>query len=84
MTLQRTAAPALSTRHNAAAVARARASLGGLCGLCVLVCVTIVSADTLVLRDGNRVEGTIIAMRDGVIEFEARRGFLGRERMRVE
>jgi hypothetical protein len=54
---QRTPAP-LSTRQNRAAVTRARTSLGGLCGLCVLVCVTIVSADTLVLRDGNRVEGT--------------------------
>ena len=57
---------------------------GGLSGLCVLVCVAIVSADTLVLRDGNRVEGTVIAMRDGVIEFEARRGVLGRERMRID
>jgi hypothetical protein len=75
MRSQRTAA-APSTRHNRV--------LGGLCGLCVLVCVTIVSADTLVLRDGSRVEGTIVGMRDGVIEFEARRGFLGRERMRVE
>jgi hypothetical protein len=80
---QRTPAP-LSTRQNRAADTRARTSLGSLCGLCVLVCVTVVSADTLVLRDGNRIEGTIIAMRDGVIEFEARRGFLGRERMRVE
>lgn len=57
---------------------------GGLSGLCVLASITVLSADTLVLRDGNRVEGTIIAMRDGVIEFEARRGFSGRERMRVE
>ena len=81
---QRTAVPALSKRQNGGSITRARTSLGGLCSLCVLVCVTIVSADTLVLRDGNRVEGTVIAMRDGVIEFEARRGFLGRERMRVE
>src|SRR5215475_9829523 len=84
MTPQHTASPALSAGQNAASVMRARTSLGGLCSLCVLVCVTIVSADTLVLRDGSRVEGTVIAMRDGVIEFETRRGFLGRERMRVE
>jgi hypothetical protein len=50
-----------------------------------LVGLTIVArADTLVLRDGNRVEGTVVSIRDGIVEFEARRGFLGRERVRVE
>jgi len=46
----------------------------------------IVGADTLVLRDGNRVEGNVVSVRDGVIEFDARgRGFFGaRERMRVD
>jgi hypothetical protein len=43
-----------------------------------------VSADTLVMRDGRRVQGELIGMRDGVIEFEGRRGFAGRERIRVD
>lgn len=43
-----------------------------------------VSADTLVLRDGRRVQGELIAVRDGVVEFEGQRGlFGGRERIRV-
>lgn len=43
-------------------------------------------ADTLVLRDGRRIDGEVIGMRDGVIEFEARRGglFGSRERTRVD
>jgi hypothetical protein len=32
-------------------------------------------ADVLVLRDGSRVQGELIAVRGGVIEFEERRGF---------
>ena len=43
----------------------------------------IVSADTLVLRDGRRVRGDLIGVRDGVVEFEGQRGFFGRERMRI-
>lgn len=44
-----------------------------------------VSADTLVLRDGRRVQGELIGVRDGVVEFEGQRGFLGgRERIRVD
>ena len=44
-----------------------------------------VSADTLVLRDGRRVQGELIGVRDGVIEFEGQRGFLGgRERLRID
>jgi hypothetical protein len=43
------------------------------------------SADTLVLRDGRRVQGELIAVRNGVIEFEGQRGlFGGRERIRVD
>ena len=30
-------------------------------------------ADTLVLRDGRRVQGELVAVRDGVIEFEGQR-----------
>lgn len=32
-------------------------------------------ADTLYLRDGTRVQGELIAVRNGIIEFEERRGF---------
>lgn len=45
----------------------------------------MLSADTLVLRDGRRVQGELIAVRDGVIEFEGQRGlFGGRDRIRVD
>lgn len=42
-------------------------------------------ADTLVLRDGRRLNGTLLSIRDGLIEFEAQRsGRLGgRERVRL-
>jgi hypothetical protein len=43
-----------------------------------------VSADTLVLRDGRRVQGEVIAMRNGTIEFDVQRGLFGRDRVRVE
>ena len=36
------------------------------------------SADTLVLRDGRRVEGELIGFRDGMIEFDGQRRFGGR------
>lgn len=44
------------------------------------------SADTIVLRDGRRVSGTLLAVRDGIIEFEGQRGgvFSGRERLRID
>src|SRR5258706_13173849 len=44
-----------------------------------------ISADTLVLRDGRRVQGQLIGVRDGVVEFDGQRGgfFGGRERVRV-
>lgn len=32
------------------------------------------AADTLVLRDGSRIQGELLSMRNGVIEFEERRG----------
>ena len=43
-----------------------------------------VQADTLVLRDGRRVQGELVAVRDGVIEFEGQRGLFGRERQRFD
>lgn len=42
------------------------------------------SADTLVLRDGRRVEGELIGVRNGMIEFESQRLFGGRERLRID
>ena len=51
-----------------------------------LLCLTVVAtADTLVLRDGRRVQGELIAVRNGVVEFEQRRGFFGgADRVRVD
>lgn len=36
-----------------------------------------VEADTLILRDGRRVQGVLLGMRNGVIEFREARGVLG-------
>ena len=51
--------------------------------LCVALTV-VVRADTLVMKDGQRVDGRLVTVRDGVIEFEARRGFFKTERLRVD
>ena len=45
--------------------------------------VTLV-ADTLVLRNGTRVEGQLIAVRNDVIEFQERRGFGGGRRVQFD
>ena len=49
----------------------------------VVLCAAIVSADTLVLRNGTRVSGRLVAVRNGVIEFEEDRGF-GSRTIRVD
>jgi hypothetical protein len=41
-------------------------------------------ADTLVLRNGTRVEGQLVAVRNDVIEFEERRGFGGGRRVQFD
>jgi len=41
-------------------------------------------ADTLYLRDGTRVQGELIAFRNGTIEFEERRGFGGGRTLRLD
>jgi hypothetical protein len=41
-------------------------------------------ADTLYLRDGTRVSGELIAIRNGQIEFEERRGFGGGRTLRID
>jgi hypothetical protein len=50
----------------------------------VLLGGVVLQADTLVLRDGRRVQGDLVAVRDGTIEFDAQRGLFGRERMRID
>ena len=52
-------------------------------GACCAALPVVVRADVLVLRQGPRVDGQLISVRDGVVEFEAR-GRGGRERMRVD
>jgi len=39
-------------------------------GLCVVSLATVVSADTLVLRDGSRIEGTVLAIAGRTITFQ--------------
>jgi hypothetical protein len=41
-------------------------------------------ADTLYLRDGSRVQGELVAVRNGTIEFEERRGFGGGRTLRFD
>lgn len=41
-------------------------------------------ADTLVLRNGQRVRGEVLSMRGGTIEFEEQSGFGGRRTIRVD
>jgi hypothetical protein len=55
------------------------------CAVLVLGSV-VLEADTLTLRDGRRLQGILLSVRDGVIEFDAQRSsFLGgRERVRLD
>jgi hypothetical protein len=46
-------------------------------GIMVLVFSTGLQADILVLRDGSRIQGELVAVRNGTIEFEERRSFGG-------
>ena len=50
--------------------------------VCSLFLSALLTADTLVLRDGRRVEGELIAMQNGVVEFQTR-GPFGPERARI-
>lgn len=61
-----------------------RTGLLGWCLAGVMAAGAAVSADTLVLRDGRRVQGTLVAVRDGVVEFDGQRGLFGRERLRLD
>jgi hypothetical protein len=55
-----------------------------LCGVVMAMACAVLQADTLILRDGRRVQGQLIAVRDDVIEFEGQRGLFGRERQRFD
>ena len=50
----------------------------------VLALPVTLAADTLYLRNGQRVEGELIGMRNGQIEFEERRGFGGTRTLRFD
>jgi hypothetical protein len=51
---------------------------------CAALC-AIVRADTLVLRDGRRVQGELVSVRGDEVEFDGQRGlFGGRERLRLD
>lgn len=41
-------------------------------------------ADTLVLRDGRRVDGKLVGIRNGVVEFEENRGFFSHRTLRFD
>lgn len=54
-------------------------------GLAAAVVMTAsLQADTLYLRDGSRVQGELIAVRNGTIEFEERRSFGGGRTLRFD
>jgi hypothetical protein len=50
----------------------------------VLLLSAIVQADTLYLRDGTRVQGELLSVRNGTIEFEERRGYGGGRTLRFD
>ena len=50
----------------------------------VLLAAVWLKADTLILRDGRRVQGELVGIRNRVVEFEERRGFFGHRVVRVD
>jgi hypothetical protein len=50
----------------------------------LLVLPVALQADTLYLRDGTRIQGELIAIRNGQVEFEERRGFGTARTMRID
>ena len=55
-----------------------------LAGIWFLLMIVELGADALILKDGRRVEGQLIGVRDGVIEFEQRGARGGRERVMID
>ena len=50
----------------------------------VLLAGAALKADTLILRDGRRVQGSLLSVRNGVVEFEESRAFAGRRTVRYD
>jgi len=50
----------------------------------VLALPVALRADVLIMRDGSRVTGELISIRNGTIEFEERRGFGGGRTLRID
>jgi hypothetical protein len=50
----------------------------------VLLAGAWLKADTLILRDGRRVLGSLVSIRSGVVEFEEGRGFRGNRLVRFD
>ena len=54
-------------------------------GVALMLALTAgLQADTLILRDGSRVQGELIAVRNGIIEFEERRSFGAGRTLRLD
>jgi len=55
-------------------------------GLWCLCVSALLSADSIVLRDGRRIEGDLVGVHDGIVEFDGQRGgfFGARERLRID
>ena len=62
---------------------KSRAVVGG-AGVFAVCMIAVLSADTLVLKDGRRIDGLFVGARDGVIEFERVRPQGGRERVSID
>jgi hypothetical protein len=56
----------------------------GLAVLSALLLIEAANADTLVLRNGRRIQGQLIAFRDGVVEFEEIQTFGGGRELRFD
>jgi hypothetical protein len=50
----------------------------------LLVLSASLQADTLILRDGSRVQGELVSVRNGTVEFEERRSFRGTRTLRLD
>lgn len=50
----------------------------------VLLAGVWLKADTLILRDGRRVQGELVGVRNGVVEFEENRGFFSHRTLRFD
>lgn len=55
-----------------------------LAGCVAMLLPSALAADTLVLRNGTRIQGELLSVRNGTIEFEERRGFGRGRRIEVD